>query len=92
MIELWPNAVRVLEAVPPATNRAPLSIAPTGTLSIIAGTSRGIEPLFAPAYRRAHTLGGGLPGRGQPGGPFVTATEVPVDQHVRIQAAGVEGR
>ncbi len=107
----------------PMRNATQLSVAPTGTIGIIAGTSGGVEPLFALAYRREHTLGGaplvelnpvvlralerqGLDPAtamdailatgmisGVPSIPhdlrrlLVTATEIPVSQHLHIQHA-----
>lgn len=98
------------------------SIAPTGTISIIAGTTAGIEPLFALAYKRnvlegktlyeinpvfleyakregfySESLARDLQESGGIHGlktvpselkkVFVTALDVPYEQHIRIQAA-----
>jgi ribonucleoside-diphosphate reductase alpha chain len=106
----------------PLRNATTTTIAPTGTISIIAGCSSGIEPLYALAYRRrvldgadftevnpafqrlAAERGIASPAvfesivqsgnvRGNPAVPldlqkrFPTAHDVPVEVHVRMQAA-----
>jgi ribonucleoside-diphosphate reductase alpha chain len=103
-------------------NSTVTTVAPTGTISIIAGTSSGIEPLFAISFVR-HVLEGARLYEASPlfekaakergiysqelmtevakkgsvqdiaGVPqdmkeiFVTALDIPPEQHVRVQAA-----
>jgi ribonucleoside-diphosphate reductase alpha chain len=62
----------------PRRNATVTTIAPTGTLSVIAGCSSGIEPLFAVAYVR-RALGD------------VALEEEHPELHRRLRAAGAEG-
>ncbi len=92
------GSLRQQEGGAPMRNATVNTIAPTGTLSLIAGVSSGIEPVFAFEYER-HVLGTTLKEvhplfelkrrSGEPIDPqvYVTACEITAEWHVRMQAA-----
>jgi len=82
----------------PMRNATVNTIAPTGTLSLLAGVSSGIEPIFAFEYERhvlgtvlreSHPLYARKTRAGEAIDPqvFVTTHEIPSEWHVRMQAA-----
>nr|WP_275404092.1 hypothetical protein [Pseudonocardia acidicola] len=50
---LFGTSIYAERGMPPLRNAQLTAVAPTGTISIIAGTTSGIEPMFAIAYVRA---------------------------------------
>ena len=63
---------------------ATLSIAPTGSLSILANCSSGIEPWFAPSYTRHLTFGEVKESRQSK--YLRTSHQISPDWHLKIQA------
>jgi len=54
----WEGSRPQREGAEPIRNACRLTVAPTGTISMIAGCSSGVEPIFALAYRKQNILGG----------------------------------
>jgi ribonucleoside-diphosphate reductase alpha chain len=68
-------------------NATVTTIAPTGTLSLIADCTSGIEPIFATAYVKKVLGGLTLSKKHQAGPATVTAHGISPEWHVRMQAA-----
>ncbi|MBT4111480.1 adenosylcobalamin-dependent ribonucleoside-diphosphate reductase [Candidatus Woesearchaeota archaeon] len=80
-------------------NAVMLTVAPTGTISMLAGVSSGIEPIFAPMYKRRYQEGGVQKEKiimdplfekyyleGKDISNFVGAYDVNPEEHIKVQA------
>ncbi len=54
----WEGSQPQIQGADPIRNACRLTVAPTGTISMIAGCSSGIEPIFSLAFRKQNILGG----------------------------------
>lgn len=94
-----PKKIRSLVAEHGIRNCAILTLAPTGTVSILSGNcSSGIEPMFAPAYERRfwfnnerktelvfHPLFAELMKQGKSVDHLVGSSDLTVEQHMKVQ-------
>ena len=78
----WKGSKPYSEAAAPRRNSHLTTVAPTGTISIIAGCSAGIEPLFSLAFKRQVMKDAdGVP---------VVMSEANMDFKVALEKAGIE--
>lgn len=98
-VQRLPESIRTGIRAKGLRNCALLAVAPTGSISCLAGTSSGIEPIFSlsylrhvagQAYRVEHPLVARYRERHGPAAPlpesFVTARRIDPDARVRLQA------
>lgn len=78
------NSIHYKIGKKPLRNATVTTIAPTGTISIIAGCSSGIEPVFARSFVRHVLEGESLPESYSQA--IVTAHDIEPEWHIRMQA------